>query len=328
MKLYFFGLALISAITAVIGAPAHAQNGSLTRSFVSSSGVDGNPCTIIQPCATFARAYTMVSTNGIVAALDPGKYGSLTIASPVTINGNGWAAITGPAGSNAITINELSGGNVSLIGLELDGAGAASAGIDFASSTGTLEVTNCAIRNFSGSGIAFSAPGTPANAILRLDVSDTVLANNQGHGAFVQPGGQGVVFATFNRVQARNNAQDGIGIYGNYSLLAHHVVIFGNVINSVVSGNSTNLHAYTSSTGAGVQLDISNTTVANACCNSNIGILADGALASIRVGRSQITANDIEWSILNQGTVSSYGDNYFDPLGGGSIGAPPLVQAQ
>src|ERR1700733_14289905 len=99
MKSYVFGFALLSATAIVASAPAFAQNGSLTRSFVSSSGADTNPCTITQPCATFAHAYTAVGANGIVAALDPGKYGPLTISGPVTIDGNGWASITAPANS-------------------------------------------------------------------------------------------------------------------------------------------------------------------------------------------------------------------------------------
>src|SRR5580704_4264114 len=96
-------------------APAQAQNGSLTRSFVSSAGIDTNACTIAAPCATFAHAYTAIAANGIIAALDPGKYGPIAITGPVTINGNGWAAITGPAGNTAITINAGSG-NVILTG--------------------------------------------------------------------------------------------------------------------------------------------------------------------------------------------------------------------
>jgi hypothetical protein len=103
MKSHAIGLALLSVTALVASAPAQAQNGTLTRSFVSSSGVNTNPCTITLPCATFAQAYTAVGTNGIVAALDPGKYGPLTISGPVTINGNGWAAITAPAQNYGIT---------------------------------------------------------------------------------------------------------------------------------------------------------------------------------------------------------------------------------
>ena len=95
---------VLLATALAIALPAQAA-GSLTRTFVSSAGSDSNPCTISQPCATFATAYAATAAKGIVTALDPGKYGPLTIFGAVTIDGNGWASITAPAGGNGITIN-------------------------------------------------------------------------------------------------------------------------------------------------------------------------------------------------------------------------------
>src|SRR5258708_38783204 len=131
-------------ITLALALPAQA---SLTRTFVSSAGSDSNPCTITQPCATFAQAYSVTAASGIVAALDPGKYGPLTITGPVTVNGNGWAAITAPAAGNGITITAGPSDNVALIGLEIDGACAGYDGIVL-NSAGSLTVTNCTLQNF------------------------------------------------------------------------------------------------------------------------------------------------------------------------------------
>src|ERR1700722_19528402 len=145
MKLHVLGLALFSAVAIVASIPAQAQNGTLTRSFVSSSGADTNACTITAPCATFAQAYTKVGAKGIIAALDPGKYGSLTIIGPVTVNGNGWSAITGLSGNNAINITATSG-TVTLTGLELDGAGNGNNGIYLTSAlsgNATLNIRDC-----------------------------------------------------------------------------------------------------------------------------------------------------------------------------------------
>src|SRR6202046_4924522 len=146
MKSHLFGFALLSAFAIVAGAPAQAQNGSLTRSFVSSAGSDSNACTITAPCASFAHAYTVIGANGIIAALDPGKYGPLSITGPVTVNGNGWAAITGLAAGNGITINAGTG-NVILTGLEIDGAGAGYNGIVFQSGA-SLTISNCIVKDF------------------------------------------------------------------------------------------------------------------------------------------------------------------------------------
>ena len=58
------GIATALALAAVVqAAPAQAQNGALTRSFVSSGGVDTNACTITAPCASFAQAYTKVGAT-------------------------------------------------------------------------------------------------------------------------------------------------------------------------------------------------------------------------------------------------------------------------
>ena len=214
MKTHVFGLALFSAAALAASAPAEAQNGTLTRSFVSSAGVDTNPCTITQPCATFAHAYTAVGANGIVAALDPGKYGPLTISGPVTINGNGWAAITGPSGSDAIEIGAVSG-NVTLTGLELDGAGASNYGIYFAATTSeTLRLTirDCIISNFANSGIAFQ-PSASSNVFEYLLITNTISSNNQ-NGIKVAPGGSALALGSITGTTVANNTNNGFDFEG------------------------------------------------------------------------------------------------------------------
>ena len=161
--------------------------GGLTRTFVSSSGVDTNPCSIAAPCATFAHAYTLTQPTGIIAALDPGKYGPLIITYPVTINGNGWAAITAPAQGSGITIS-ADVGNVILTGLEVDGAGAAYNGIVF-NSGNSLTVSNCIVKDFisadgtSGNGIMIA----PTTGAVDFTIVNTVALNNATAGIHYLP---------------------------------------------------------------------------------------------------------------------------------------------
>src|SRR5580693_7793642 len=169
--------------TFALALPAQA---SLTRTFVSSAGSDSNPCTITQPCASFAHAYSLTAANGIVAALDPGKYGPLTITGPITINGNGWAAITAPAAGNGITITAGASDNVALIGLEIDGAGAGYNGVVL-NSAGSLTVTNCTLQNFvdntntdTGNGILID----PTSGAVTFTITNTTAANNTQAGIF------------------------------------------------------------------------------------------------------------------------------------------------
>jgi hypothetical protein len=216
MKLPVLSVALFSVIAIVAGAQAQAQNGTLTRSFVSSTGVDSNPCTIAQPCATFAVAYTKISANGIIAALDPGKYGSLNIIGPVTVNGNGWAAITGTSGSDAIEINVASG-NVTLTGLELDGAGAGLHGVFLTSNlsaNATLTIRDCIVSNFTGSGIAIEPTSSVADTYGYLLIANTFSINNGADGIQITPGGTARAEGTITQSVVANNNNNGFDIEG------------------------------------------------------------------------------------------------------------------
>lgn len=220
-------LILAAALALAVTLPAHAQTGTLTRSFVSSSGVDGNPCTIAQPCATFAHAYTQVGANGIVAALDPGKYGSITISGPVTINGNGWSAITGPATGAAISITATSG-TITLIGLELDGANASPNGISITSALSastSLNVRDCVVSNFTGDGINIQPGGS---YFLKMLITNTSLLNNGGNGITVNPGVS--VYGVINGAIIASNSQNGIQLEQSSNVT---------VLNSVVSTNGS-----------------------------------------------------------------------------------------
>src|ERR1700732_4550887 len=189
MRIPVFPSAIVAAVTLALLLPAQAQNGALTRSFVSSAGVDTAACTITAPCATFAHAYTVIAANGIMAALDPGKYGPLNIIGPVTVNGNGWAAITGTAQGNGIAVNISGGtGNVILTGLEVDGAGAAYNGIVFESGA-SLTVSNCIVKDFisndgtSGTGIMIA----PTSGTVDFTIVNTTALNNGSAGVHYLP---------------------------------------------------------------------------------------------------------------------------------------------
>jgi hypothetical protein len=292
-------LALAALFPAV---SAHAQNGQLTRSFVSSTGSNSNPCTITQPCASFAQAYTMIGANGIIAALDPGKYGPLTITGPVTVNGNGWAAITGPAQGNAITVNAGSG-NVTLTGLEIDGAGVAYNGIVF--NTGdSLTVTDCVVQNFvfdgshstTGNGIFMQ----PTSAQVTFAITNTVVSNNglTGYTYFPQSGttsGYGVI----DHVVATNNFQYGfvIATEGGPVTVA--------VSNSIADNNGTGILV---ENGASAPLTVS---IDNTGASNNVyGIYAQYT-PTVFLGRSVITGNTTAGvvNVTSPNTFYSYQDN-------------------
>jgi hypothetical protein len=331
MKSHVFGCALLSAVAIVASAPAQAQNGTLTRSFVASAGVDTNPCTITEPCATFAEAYTKIGANGIVAALDPGKYGPLTITSPVTINGNGWAAITGPAGSNAITINATSG-SVVLTGLEIDGAGAAYNGIQF-NSGGSLTVNNCIIQSSiqdgssdqtTGNGILIAPTSAPPGGVIAFYITNTTVAGNAYGGIFYRPpSGSFTAIGVIDHVSAHGN-QFGVDVY---TVLATGSFSSISISNSILSSNfQDGIVVSNAGSSASISLGIDNSNVGN----NLYGLYATGT-PYVVLGRSSFTQNEFYgvYNNTSSSTVFSFGNNDLDfngPLGGnGNATLNPLT---
>jgi hypothetical protein len=259
--------------------------GSLTRTFVSSAGVDSNPCTITQPCATFAAAYAAVQANGIVAALDPGKFGPLTITTGVTINGNGWSAITAPASGSGITVTAGSG-NVTLIGLEIDGAGAAYNGI-VVNSAGRLTVTDCTVQNFILNGIS---PPTgngilmqPTSGTLDFTITNTTALNNGVAGiAYEAPSGSPSANGVIDHVVANGNF-DGIDVNAFNTSSGTTVVA---ISNTIVSNNALGSGINVAGGTAPVKVSVDNVSASG----NGFGI-QDNGTANILLGRSVITGN-------------------------------------
>jgi hypothetical protein len=313
MKSHVLGFALLSVIAIVTSAPAHAQNGSLTRSFVSSAGLDTNACTITAPCASFATAYTKIAANGIIAALDPGKYGPIAITGPVTINGNGWAAITAPASGTGITINAGSG-NVILTGLEIDGAGTGYDGILFNSGS-SLTVTNCILQNFFYTG---SSPATgngilmqPISGAITFAITNSTFSNNGYVGLYYFPSsGTAAADGIIDHVVATNN-QYGIAINTTSGGGSTKVAIS----NSIASDNSAD-GIYVQNEAATLAVSLDNSSMNN---NDQYGISAN-ATSTVILGRSVITANNVDgvFNATSPSTVYSYQDNRINGNGANS----------
>jgi hypothetical protein len=317
-------LAVLTAMLA-LALPAHAA-GSLTRTFVSSAGVDSNPCTVTAPCASFAAAYAAVQVNGIVAALDPGKYGPLTITAGVTINGNGWSAITAPASGTGITIN-ASTANVALIGLEIDGAGAGYNGI-MVNSAGGLTVTNCTLQNFvingsdttTGNGILMQ----PSSGTLNFTITGTTASNNNYAGVYYFPaGGSPNANGVIDHVVANADTN---GIIINTANTSGGTTVVA-VSNSIASNNSSGGVVDQNSASSTIKMSVDNVTASGNVVGINAnGINAGGASASMLLGRSVIVGNS-DYGVLNTttpGTLYTYQDNRINLNGITDIQGTPL----
>jgi hypothetical protein len=299
-----------------------AAQAQVTRTFVSGTGTANSSCSYTAPCRFFTQAIAALpSQGGEIDVLDPGSYGQITITNSVSIIGRGWTTITATSSTAAIAIT--GSGTVSIIGVQLDGGGTGQTGISFSGSSGILTVQDCVIRKFASSGIAFS-PNVPENSTAQPHVSNTTLASNGGHGAYVQPSGLGFVTATFDHVQANDNADDGIGLYGNFSGYGDVRGIQAVVSDSTVSGNYFGFHSFTTGSNATTILTVTRSTVTY---NNGWGLAADGIGAVLNIGQSTITGNNNDWSAANNSAVQSYGDNY---LGNNDVntGPPPAISRE
>jgi hypothetical protein len=309
------------AVTLAFSLPANAT--LLTRTFVSSAGNDSNPCTITQPCATFAHAYTLTATTGIIAALDPGKYGPLTITGPITINGYGWAAITGPAQGNAITVSAGVNDSVALIGLEIDGAGAAYNGIVFNAGL-SLVVTNCTLQAFVGDGTGRYTTGNgiliqPTSGTVGFNISNTTVASNAQGITYLPPsGGSPDISGVLNHVVANNN-HEGVSIWVPSPSGGSATIT---ISNTEVSNNTDN-GIQIETTIIETRVSIDNVTAVS----DGYGIAATGN-PNVLVGRSVITNN--KNGISNQTSPNNfytYKDNRIDFNDFGNSGNALLLKS-
>src|SRR3954451_6150660 len=79
--------------------------GQATRTWVSGVGDDVNPCSRTAPCKTWAGAISKTANGGIIDALDPGGFGTVTATKPITISGVGPHASIDSSGVLGVLIN-------------------------------------------------------------------------------------------------------------------------------------------------------------------------------------------------------------------------------
>src|SRR5258707_1290868 len=148
----FLVIALAAASLALAVQSASAQ---ASRTWVSGTGNDADPCSRTAPCKTFAGAISKTATGGEISVLDPGGFGAVTITKSITIDGGGGqVASVLAAGTNGIAIS-AGAGTVTLRNLRINGIlGAPVAGlngIQFLSGA-ALHIENCTIFGFSQNG--------------------------------------------------------------------------------------------------------------------------------------------------------------------------------
>ena len=278
-----------------------------TRTWVSGVGDDANPCSRTAPCKTFAGAISKTAAGGTIDVLDPGGFGAVTITNAITLETIGSIAGVLVSGTNGIVINAGPNDTVVLRGLSIDGIGTGLSGVKFLAG-GKLVVERCTIQNFTQNGIDFG----PAAVTSQLIVSDTTINNNGAAGIQVLATAPGVANVAITRTRLLQNT---------YGLLAKSGTV--SIRDSVFSANSL-AGIKAQGTTAAVQIAIDDSIISDNISPS-IGVISQGALASVLISRSIITNNGTG-ALVAGGVLSSSSDNRIFGNTNPTTGLTPLAQ--
>ena len=266
------------------GAPQSSAPTPQTRTYVSGTGSDNNPCTVTSPCKTFQAAFALTVAGGEILVLNSANYGALTINKAVSITSEGAVAGVLATSGAAIAINAGPNDVINLRGLVIDGGNSGTVGINFSSGQ-ALNIQKTTVRNFSNTGVNF-VPTTSST----ISVSELSVTGNANNGILISTAAtSATVSGILSKVMSTKN---GVGILVNG-----------------LTANVTLTDTVSSNNNYGIGSSASAVMVRNSTLSNNaVGLAADQS-AVVRIGQSTITANGTGSSATNGGLVQSYGNN-------------------
>jgi hypothetical protein len=302
------------AASMLYASPAAAQ---ATRTWVSGTGDDVNPCSRTAPCKTFPGAISKTAAGGEINCIDPGGFGAVTIVKSMTIDCSQTLAGVLVAGTNGVTVNTTTDPNsrVVLRGLKIDGGppGSNSLSAVRVVEAGVVTIEDSRLFNFSGTpGRGITVDGNVTDT--QLYVVNTTIDNNSGGGIVVSPGAGHTASVTLKNVRLLNN---GISAFG-LSTASGSGALTATIVDSQISGGGA-----PGASGVVAKAPTSTVTIviksSSIDGNSVYGINSNGVGATIRVGDTVITGNGTALNTANSGKIESFGDN--DVTGNANPGA-------
>jgi hypothetical protein len=222
-------IAIVAAIVACAAmAPVGVAHGA-QRTFVSTTGNDTNPCSLVAPCRSFDTAITQTDPNGEIVVLDSGGYGRVTIDQSITIQAppGVYAGISVFPGTNGIDIT-TAGIRVAVRGLTINGQGGGY-GISLAAAS-TLEIDRCTVAHMIGYGIVSQVDGAD------LSIKDSSIQDNGFAGLFVSGDMKFIV----ERTRIERNGHSGIDARDGANGSVADTLIAGNGNIGLLFGNQEN----------------------------------------------------------------------------------------
>jgi len=269
-----------------LGLCATSANAQATRTWVSGTGLDTNPCSRTAPCLTFAGALSKTAAGGEIDCIDGGSFGTVTINKAITIDCGGVSGggITIPNGGNGINIAAGATDKVVIRNLFIQGP-FGNNGVRWTAGD-QLVLDNVRIAGFPGTGVAV-LKSNGGSLYLR-----NVLMSNLTRGAqIVLTSGQFKL--QIDRTRIDRLTQSGV------ELLSANVN--GSITNSVITESGTS--ALLVSAAAFLNAD---NNVINSSGNG-VNVNANGG--SIRISNNVFENNSTAITFSGTGTVSSDGTN-------------------
>ena len=300
-----FNLASLVVLTLAASSLAQAQ---ATRTFISGTGDDNNPCSRTAACKTFAGALAKTNDGGEIDVLDPVGGGTMLINKSVTIDGGGTYASINASGTNAIIVNDLNA-VVTIRNLSLNGATTGLVGVKILAAK-SVTIENCSIFKFrSGTGRAISDERTVAGS--KLTVINTTINDNAGNAVVVLPTtATSGVSAVFDNVRVFDNTTSGF--------------FFGLGAKATIKNSfvTTNGNAGVQAADANTKVNIVDTVLSN----NSIGVFGGGGASVTRLTRCTVTENGTGVQTQTGGIVESFGDNNIRGNNAGNAGVQGVGQ--
>jgi hypothetical protein len=303
MRLATLSRIVTAALAAVLFAPA--ANAGF-RAYLSSTGNDANPCTLVAPCRLLPAAHTAVDANGEIWMLDSANYntGTVNITKSVSI-----LAIPGAVGS-LVALDTLAPA------VTIGGAGL------------VVSFRNLVFVPFPG---AMGGDGIQVHAASTVLVEYSVFANLQGVGISSQNGTVRVVNTIMRHItQGGIRAQDGSNVAvvntqilecgAGVSALSNASPSVVTVSDSLISGANNGVWALSTGGGGSARAIVTRTTLEG----NSTGLLAStpaGGTAVIQVSGSMINGGTWAWQVSGGGSsVVTLGNNHFaNAIGSGTM---------
>jgi hypothetical protein len=293
-----------------IASLATGASAQATRTWVSGTGSDANPCNRTAPCKTWAGAYGQTAAGGEIDAMDSGAFGSLTIGKSLTVDGGGNFAGTAASGTTGFVINAATNDQVTIRNVSLDGAGAPKGTIGIrTTAVGSVDIQNVYIFNFAQRAVSIENA-----AAAQIQIRNCFFYNNGQTAVVVQPLISANVQVSIDKTTISKNGV-GAGTAGGIFVTNGGRVV---VRDSQIDHN----------TAPGVEAGPNGEALID---SSDVSFNSDGVKTSggtIRISRSTLAYNSGSAANNTSGTINTYGDNRMAGNGTNNTGTGAIPGVQ